>query len=163
MATRLAAQTRAALGSAQPFSWTALQTRAEQLARQPYKPQAKVEAAAAIDYDAVGTIRYRDDQTLAGGIRLFPLGRYAPNPVGIHIVENGEARSVPFSPSLFTAEAGHAPPLGIAGFRAMTADGKSDGLAFQGASYFRTAGAQDQYGLSARGIAIDTGIDGREE
>ncbi|GAA3259579.1 hypothetical protein GCM10020258_21470 [Sphingomonas yabuuchiae] len=45
----------------------------------------------------------------------------------------------------------------------MTADGKSDWLAFQGASYFRTAGAQDQYGLSARGIAIDTGIDGREE
>ena len=51
MATRLAAQTRAALGSAQPFSWTALQTRAEQLARQPYKPQAKVEAAAAIAAD----------------------------------------------------------------------------------------------------------------
>ncbi len=151
------------MGAPQPFSWAALQSQAEALARQPYRPQAKVEAAAAIDYDAVGTIRYRDDRTLAGGIRLFPLGRYAPNPVGIHIVENGQARSLPFSPSLFTAEAGHAPPLGIAGFRAMTADGKSDWLAFQGASYFRTAGAQDQYGLSARGIAIDTGIDGREE
>lgn len=163
MATRLAAQSAAPLGKAQPFSWAMLQSRAEQLARQPHKPQAKVEAAAAIDYDAVGTIRYRDDKTLAGGIRLFPLGRYAPNPVGIHIVEGGTARTVPFSADLFTAEAGHAPPLGIAGFRAMTADGKSDWLAFQGASYFRTAGAQDQYGLSARGLAIDTGIEGREE
>jgi hypothetical protein len=38
----------------------------------PYRPQAKVEAAAAIDYDAVGTIRYRDDQTLAGGSSSRP-------------------------------------------------------------------------------------------
>ncbi|MFV0923409.1 glucan biosynthesis protein [Sphingomonas parapaucimobilis] len=165
-AGRVAAQAAAgavALGAPTPFSWAGLQARAEALARQPYRAPAKVAAAEAIGYDAVGTIRYRDDRTLAGGIRLFPLGRYAPIPVGIHIVENGQARAVPFSPSLFTAEAGHAPPLGIAGFRAMTEDGKSDWLAFQGASYFRTAGAQDQYGLSARGIAIDTGIDGREE
>jgi len=157
------ASTGAPTGRTEPFSWESLQSRAQALAGRSYRPQAKVEAAAAIDYDAVGTIRYRDDRTLAGGIRLFPLGRYAPNAVGIHIVENGRARTVPFSADLFTAEAGHAPPLGIAGFRAMTADGKSDWLAFQGASYFRTAGAQDQYGLSARGIAIDTGIDGREE
>ncbi len=165
-ATRVAAQGSAGgvkLGAPEPFSWATLQSQAEALARQPYRARAKVAAAEAIGYDAVGTIRYRDDRTLLGGIRLFPLGRYAPTPVGIHIVENGQARTVPFSPSLFTAEAGHAPPLGIAGFRAMTADGKSDWLAFQGASYFRTAGAQDQYGLSARGIAIDTGIDGREE
>ena len=120
------------LGAPEPFSWAKLQSQAEALARQPYRGRAKVAAAEAIGYDAVGTIRYRDDRTLLGGIRLFPLGRYAPTPVGIHIVENGQARTVPFSPSLFTAEAGHAPPLGIAGFRAMTADGKSDWLAFQG-------------------------------
>jgi glucans biosynthesis protein len=45
----------------------------------------------------------------------------------------------------------------------MSPDGKSNWLAYQGASYFRSAGSQDQYGLSARGIAIDTGIDGKEE
>ena len=100
------------MGAPKPFSWAALQSQAEALARQPYRPQAKVEAAAAIDYDAVGTIRYREDKTLAGGIRLFPLGRYAPNPVGSHIVENGQARAVPVLPSLFTAATGHTAPLG---------------------------------------------------
>src|SRR3546814_7951018 len=38
-----------------------------------------------------------------------------------------------------------------------------DWLAFQGASYFRSAGPLHQYGLSARGIAIDTGLSKTEE
>lgn len=157
------AATGAALGKSERFSWDGLQSRAEALARQTYRPPTRIAAAAAIDYDAVGAIRYRDDRTLLGGIRLLPVGGSAPYPVSINTLQNGQAHAVPFSPGLFTAEARHAPPLGIAGFRAMTSDGRSDWLAFQGASYFRTAGAQDQYGLSARGIAIDTGIDGREE
>lgn len=152
-----------ALGKPTPFSWDALQARAAALAKQPYKPPRKIAAAADIDYDKVGSIRYRAEKTLAGGIRLFPLGRYAPMPVGINIVEAGMARAVPFTPGLFTAEAGHDPALGIAGFRAMSPGGNSDWLAFMGASYFRTSGSQDQYGLSARGLAIDTGIPGKEE
>ncbi|TPG43272.1 glucan biosynthesis protein D [Sphingomonas koreensis] len=160
---RAAAAAVADLGAPQPFSWEALQQRAEALAGQPYREPPKVAAAAAIDYDAVGSINYRDDRTLAGGIRLFPLGRYAPTPVAINIVEQGAARAVKFSPAMFTAEQGHAKALGISGFKVMSPDGKSNWLAFQGASYFRTAGTQDQYGLSARGVAIDTGIDGKEE
>jgi glucans biosynthesis protein len=152
----------AALGRAVPFSWDMLQQRAAALATRAYRAPRRVAAAAAIDYDKVGSIRYRADRTLAGGIRLFPLGRYAPMPVAINIIEGGQARSVAFSPALFQSEAGHAPALGIAGFRAMSPDGNSDWLAFMGASYFRTAGSQDQYGLSARGIAIDTGT-GKEE
>lgn len=158
-----AAMARKTQSPAQPFSWEALQERAATLARQPYRAPERVAAAAAIDYDAVGSIRYRPEETLAGGIRLFPLGRYAPTPVKINIVENGQAHAVPFSRNLFQAVSGHAPPLGIAGFRAMVPGKESDWMAFQGASYFRTAGSQDQYGLSARGIAINTGISGREE
>ncbi len=66
------------LGAPEPFSWAGLQSRAEALARQPYRAQAKVAAAEAIGYDAVGTIRYRDDRTLLGGIRLFPLAGTRP-------------------------------------------------------------------------------------
>ncbi len=159
----LAARARGATTPATSFSWEALQARAAALARQPYAAPPKVAAAAAVDYDKVGAIRYREAKQLAGGIRLFPLGRYAPTPVKINVVENGRATPVPFTPDLFESEAGHAPALGIAGFRAMAPGGKSDWLAFMGASYFRTAGSQDQYGLSARGIAIDTGISGKEE
>lgn len=153
----------AANGAATPCSWETVQGRAAALATQPYRAPRKVEAAAAIDYDAVGSIRYRADRELAGGIRLFPLGRYAPMPVAINVVEAGRARAVPFTRDLFEAMSGHAPPLGIAGFRAMAAGGTSDWMAFQGASYFRTSGSQDQYGLSARGLAINTGLPGREE
>jgi glucans biosynthesis protein len=45
----------------------------------------------------------------------------------------------------------------------MNPRGESDWLAFQGASYFRAAGPLDQYGLSARGLAIDTGLNSPEE
>lgn len=151
------------LGKPEPFSWEALKQRAAMLATQPYREPVKVAAAAAIDYDAVGSISYKADKTFAGGIRLFPLGRYAPMPVAINVVEGGAARALDFSPSLFQTSSGHHAALGIAGFRAVSTDGKTDWMAFIGASYFRTAGSQDQYGLSARGIAIDTGIDGKEE
>jgi glucans biosynthesis protein len=53
--------------------------------------------------------------------------------------------------------------LGFAGFRVMDKEGKPDWLSFVGASYFRSAGELNQYGLSARGIAIDTGLMDREE
>ena len=161
--TALAASDASDLDAGQPFSWAWLQQRAATLTIQPYQEPAKVSAAAALDYDTVGSISYRPVHTLAGGIRLFPLGRYAPTPVRINIVADGVARAINFSPDMFAVENGHAKALGISGFRVMSPDGKHNWLAFQGASYFRTAGAEDQYGLSARGVAIDTGIDGKEE
>ena len=159
---RAAASGFADLGAAEPFSWDALQQRAVALARQPYHAPATIAAAAHLDYDALGGIAYRGDRTLAGGIRLFPVGKYAQTPVAVAIVENGRARPVQFSPDMFASK-GTARALGISGIQVMSPDGKSNWLAYQGASYFRSAGGQDQYGLSARGIAIDTGIDGKEE
>ena len=50
-----------------------------------------------------------------------------------------------------------------AGFRILAENLRTDWLAYQGASYFRSSGSRDQYGLSARGIAVDTGIAGQEE
>ncbi|MEI8618294.1 glucan biosynthesis protein [Pseudoalteromonas sp. B193] len=40
---------------------------------------------------------------------------------------------------------------------------KPDWISFLGASYFRTDGPERQYGLSARGIAINTGMNQPEE
>jgi len=162
MPGRAAAAGLADLGAPQPFSWEVLQQHAESLARQPYRAPARIAAAASLDYDALGGLAYRADQTLAGGIRLFPVGKYAQTPISVAIVENGQARSVRFSPDMFTSK-GKARAFGISGIQVMSPDGKSNWLAYQGASYFRSAGSQDQYGLSARGIAIDTGIDGKEE
>ena len=56
------------------------------------------------------------------------------------------------------------PDLGFSGFRVMDGRGKeTDWLAFQGASYFRTSGEDNQYGASARGIAINTAMPQPEE
>jgi glucans biosynthesis protein len=45
----------------------------------------------------------------------------------------------------------------------MTAQGDGDWLSFQGATYFRTAGGQNQYGISARAVAVDTALADSEE
>jgi glucans biosynthesis protein len=158
------AATRGAGAAAQagtPFGWAMLQQRAAALARRPYRAPRQV-AAGDIDFDAVGAIRYRAGRTLPGAIRPFPLGNTVSTPVAINIVADGRARAVPFAAADFEATRGGAIPPGFAGFRAMEPGRESDWLAFLGASYFRAAGAQDQYGLSARGVAIDTGYGDRE-
>ncbi|MDP5008323.1 MAG: glucan biosynthesis protein G, partial [Glaciimonas sp.] len=57
--------------------------------------------------------------------------------------------------------------LGYAGFRVNyplnNARKKDEMLSFLGASYFRALGKDQQYGLSARGLAIDTGLSSGEE
>ncbi len=78
------------------------------------------------------------------------------------------ARAVVYSDNLFdippNSPVRRLPPdLGFAGFRVMKRGGGGDWLAFQGASYFRSAEPFDQYGLSARGIAINTGTARPEE
>ncbi|MBW8911088.1 MAG: glucan biosynthesis protein, partial [Sphingomonas sp.] len=128
-------------------------------------------AAAAIDYDDANRIMFRPDRAIGPddgySVRMFPLIKHAPVPVDMHIVNRGIAHRIIHADDMFTVMPGSGPaphvPAGFAGMRVMTRGGKSDWLAFQGASYFRSSGALDQYGLSARGIAIDTGIDGREE
>lgn len=154
---------------AEPFSFDRLIDRARTLARQPWRaPEAK-DGTHTIDYDALNRIAYRADAGALGGkVRFFPLSRTAPVPVRINLVTDGMA--IPFRPDATLFETDD-PALrqmldqleGFAGFRVMNPGGIGDWLAFQGASYFRAAGALDQYGLSARGIAIDTAVPGRIE
>jgi len=165
-----------ALGPARPFDFGSLRARAEALAGRAFEPRPTPGDAvlADIDYDVSQRIAYRPEAALwrqrshAPPLRLFHPGRHARQPVAIHLVEEGHARRVAFDPALFDyggSGIGERLPegVGFAGFRAMHRGGEGDWLAFQGASYFRAAGPQDQYGLSARGIAVDTATPGREE
>lgn len=162
------------LGRAEAFSWEALKRQAMALSERPFVPLPRVEAAAAVDYDALNSIRYRDSAALwpdrpGQSVRLFPLGKYAREPIAIHLVEGGRARALSYSPDLYEmpedspARALTSGNGGFAGFRVMNPGNVGDWLAFQGASYFRTAGPLHQYGLSARGLAIDTGLSTPEE
>jgi len=170
-AARAAAGPR--LSQGEPFSWEGLKALAIARAGQPWQPPQPLAEARAIDFEQAGRIAYRPGKALWPGdgdheTRFFPVHRFAAFPVSIAVVEGGRARTLPFSPDLFEVAPDRRgvrahPPHGFAGFRLMNRGGKGDWLAFQGASYFRAAGALDQYGLSARGLAINTGIDGQEE
>lgn len=164
-------------GPPQPFSFERIRDRAAALARADFVPRHSPagDIIKKIDFDAVQKIQYRADHTLwqdgpaAYPVRFFHLHTFVPEPVRINVIEGGTARQFLYSTEHFDyGDTGLDEKLpremGYAGFRVMAdKEGKSDWLAFQGASYFRTSGAEDQYGASARGIAINTGLDSPEE
>ena len=164
-----------ALGAPRPFSFDGLKRRAQALAGAPYAPAPirDAEILQSIDYDAYGQIAFRRELTLWSGVagaqpvRLFAQGRYFKEPVAIYTVAAGVARQVVYSADVFATPPGH--PLrrltggGFAGFRLLNPGKASDWMAFLGASYFRAAEPFDQYGASARGLAINSGGPAQEE
>ncbi|CAN5264573.1 glucan biosynthesis protein D [soil metagenome] len=163
------------LGPPQAFSFDALAAKAQALSRQSYAA-AVVKAwdlLDKIDFEEQIDITYRPDHTILPGsatpIRLFHPHKFAKEPVKVNLVENDHAREILYGPDLFTfgpkaAIAKDLPAdVGFAGFRILNANEVGDWLAFQGASYFRSSGELNQYGLSARGLAIDTGLSTPEE
>ena len=156
------------------FSWEMVIARAQRLARQPYRETPHHPGAHKVDYDALYKARFKEDRTIWGnlpgdtGVQLFPLSASAEQPVEIALVENGHAVPLRYDPTMFDAPADNAvqqlgPDAGYAGFRIMNAARNGDWLSFLGASYFRSPGATKQFGLSARAIAINTSIQGKEE
>jgi glucans biosynthesis protein len=165
-----------ALAPKQPFSWDSLKEAANTLAAAPWRPAIAVasDVLTRIDYDAYQQIRYRRNMSLQLArdghlpVQLFPLGAMFREPVKVHLVEDGEAREVLYRESLFSIPPDHparALPddIGFAGLRVMSPDLETDWLAFLGASYFRSSGPYNQYGISARGLAVDTGLPTPEE
>jgi glucans biosynthesis protein len=167
-----------AAGGPTPFDYAALKGRARALAAEPYRPPSVALPAAikALDWDRYQSIRYRAERSLWQGqgleftARFFHLGLYFEQPVQIHELVAGEARTLAYDPALFDhrksglANADLPAGLGFAGFRMLPRDDpERDIVAFLGASYFRAVGAEKQYGLSARGLAIDTGLQRPEE
>jgi glucans biosynthesis protein len=165
------------LGEAQSFDFDRLRGQAKELASKPYQPPAirYGDVLERIDYDAYQQIRFIPGNALWANdddgpypIQFFHLGRFFKAPVQLHVVKDGQAREILYSPALFTfgkAEFAAQLPedIGFAGFRVMDTGSKTDWLAFLGAAYFRSSGQLDQYGLSTRGIAIDTGLPTPEE
>lgn len=173
MAKSVAASTR--LGAARPFSFAGLMADAKARAAAPYVPEVPraADTLEAIDYDHHWQIKFKSDHTVqaAGGkapLRFFHLGRYFKLPVGIFLVDEGNAHEVLYSPDYFEIPkdnpAAKLPSdIGFAGFRVMEPDSERDWLAFLGAAYFRSSGALDQYGLSARALCIDVAMPTPEE
>jgi periplasmic glucans biosynthesis protein len=160
-------------GASEPFSFEILRQRAAALAETPFEPYEvrHPELLDKIDYDAHWRIRFRNEATVEVGdvpLQFFHLGTYFRAPVKMSVVEGGEAREVLYSEHYFDMPAdspAHAieDEAGFAGFRIMRPDLETDWISFLGAAYFRTDGAERQYGMSARAVAIDTGLGTPEE
>ena len=166
----------AALG----FGFDEVAHRAQQLAAAPYRPQ-KIDLPKelqGIDYDHFRDIRFRSDRALWRDAKLpfevafFHLGLYFDRPVRINELRGDMVREVRFDPAQFDYGANKFNPqrmsgLGFAGFRVHyplnTPKYKDEVLVFLGASYFRALGKGQIYGISARGLAIDTGLSSGEE
>src|SRR3546814_15522203 len=96
-------------------------------------------------------------------------GWLARDHVEVFEVEGGKARAVPYSPRLFSfpddVSPAEDPSLGFSGVRLLSPINNPDVFdeiaVFQGASYFRSLGRGNLYGISARGLSIGTGEIGR--
>lgn len=163
-------------GPPRPFRFEALVAHARALAREPYrKPVVRYpDQLARIGYDEhrqIAMHRHLAARSAASpvAVDLFHLANFFREPVAVHLVESGTAREVLYASSLFAfgpaAKFAEALPddLGFAGFRLRNADSWVEWLSFLGASYFRSPGEEGEFGLSARGLAVDTAMPGGEE
>lgn len=174
-----AAAPAAGRGPAQPFDYAVLKGKARAMAGKPYEPPGRLAPKALMDlgYDEYQSIRFQRDEALwadlpDGNFRLefFHMGRGFKEPVHMYEIVDGQSREILYRPELFDLSrsglnARSLPKdLSFAGFRIHTVTNwEADVASFLGASYFRCIGSDTrQFGLSARGLAIDTALDPEE-
>ena len=167
---------------AEPFSFVSVQRLAQQRAAQPYRDRTPElpPRLAKLSYDAFRDIRFRpaaalwDDEALFE-VQFFHRGFTFTRQVNINEVNAaGVSRPIVYSPAFFTF--GHLTGMtskdlpartGFAGFRVhyplYASMYKDELIVFLGASYFKVLGRRQGYGLSARGLAINTATVGGEE
>ena len=154
-----------------------LRYRAKILAGKPYvpRPTRVPDKLLKLTYDQHRDIRFNPSRSwgraegLPFQMQFFHPGFIFDKTVQISELRSGVETPIAFSPQLFeygTTPVGNVPKdMGFSGFRLMyplNAPGDELG-AFQGASYFRLLCQQAFYGLSARGLAVNTGEPEGEE
>lgn len=124
-----------------------------------------------LDYDHYRAIRFSPEhalwreEKLPFEVQFFHRGFFYANRVDIYEVANGQATKIAYQPDNFSFGDTPAPSpgvdLGFAGFRIHAPinkpDYKDEVCVFLGASYFRAVAKGELYGLSARGLSINTG------
>jgi periplasmic glucans biosynthesis protein len=160
------------------FSRATVVEAAKKLAEREHRPPARVpEPFSQLGYDQYRDIQFRGDRSFwidekrGFALDLLHAGFIYEAPVEINVVEDGVAKPVTYDPGLFDFAGLPLPsrpgaPL-FSGIRLrypINSPGYLDEAAvFQGGSYFRSLGEGQVYGVSARGLAIDTGSARGEE
>ncbi len=159
-----------------------ISARAQSLSKQEYRPYqgALPKALQEIDYEQYRSIRFKSEKAIWRNQKLFEIQLFHPGflfkeTVDLYLVKpDGYNAKVDFDPSFFLYE-GKAESIadqipkdfGYAGFRLHyplnDANYKDEVMVFQGASYFRLVAPGQVYGISARGLAVNTAEPGGEE
>lgn len=162
------------------FGFTDVAQQAKKLAQDTYKkPGSNLpKAIENLSYDQYRDIRFDADKSLWHSAKLpfevafFHQGLFYDHPVKIHEVIGKKVRTIKFDPHAFNYGKNKIDPkqlgqLGFAGFRVHypinTKKYKDEVMVFLGASYFRALGKGQRYGISARGLALDTALNSGEE
>jgi len=155
------------------FGFDDVAARAQLQAREAYRSESRRPPAElqALTYDQYRDIRFRPDHALWHAehlpfeVMFFHLGKFQTESVRINEVTPQGVRHMAYDSADFNYGKNSLSPkswgdLGFAGFRVHYAlnspEYKDELVVFLGASYFRALGAGLHYGLSARGLAIDT-------
>ncbi len=162
------------------FDSDSLAAIARNLADRAYEaPDDKVPAELKnLDYDEHRDIRFvRENgpwfnKHLPFEVQFFHLGSMFQVSVPINEIVKGKVLPIKYSSQFFNygknkLDGKHFEDLGYAGFRLHyplnTTEYYDELISFLGASYFRALGKGQKYGLSARGLAIDTALQTGEE
>ncbi|HEY2676281.1 MAG TPA: glucan biosynthesis protein [Steroidobacteraceae bacterium] len=162
-----------------PFTFDTLLEEAKRRAASPYIPQ-RSSLPTALDKlspEQYRSIRFNPDagiwrnENLPFRLELLRAAHKLPTAVTVSTVENGQAQDVVATPAMFQMGS-TLPSLGkvslpLSGFRIRNRINSNkiwdEFLVFQGASNFRAVAKNLLYGLTARGLAIDTGEPSGEE
>lgn len=169
-----------ALADNATFGFEDIAQRARTLAEAPYQApgNALPKELKQLSYHQYKDIRFNPqaahwrDANLPFEIAFFHVGYFYDQPVRLNEITAEGVRPIPFDPKQFsygknTFDPSRLADVGFAGFRIHypinRPDYKDEVVAFLGASYFRAVGQGQRYGLSARGLAIDTALPSGEE
>ena len=168
--------------SREVVDFSVIESQAKELAEKPYAaPDGSVlpEWTTALTYDQYRDIRFNPDRALWAGdespfrAMLFHPGYLFREPVMLNEFTATHQQRLRLAEAYFNygklvPEHDDLPPEGgFSGFRLhapLNRPGVFDELiAVQGASYWRALGKSQRYGISSRGLALNTGVDGTEE
>jgi periplasmic glucans biosynthesis protein len=153
--------------------FASLETAVGMMASQPYTPGSKPLATFFDDlkYDGHRQIRFKESAAHYGQagdtyrVEFFHPGWTAKKTVGMFDLANGKTTPIAYDAKLFDwgelkVPEGTRYPDGYAGFRVLAPDSfmkrRFEFLVFMGASYFRAVTTELGFGLSARGLSINT-------
>ena len=163
-------------------TFQSIESRAKDLANKPFVPpnkEALPQWMKDLSYDQYRDIRFNQDHALWAGDKLpframfFHPGYIFREPVMLNEFTATHQQRIRLAEAFFNygplvKKRGELPADGgFAGFRLhapLNSENYFDELAvFQGASYWRALGKDQRYGISSRGVAVDTGAEGVQE